>query len=213
MSADDASRAALFGKTRQAVLGLLYGHAGKTFYTKEIMDAVNSGHGAVQRELKRLTDSGIIVREALGRQVLYRANQQSPIFDELTNIMKNAETPASLVRETAVPYAVRSDNKPLPRIDVPKRALAAFCRRNHIRRLSLFGSVLREDFRPDSDIDVLVEFEPDHFPGFFKLADMEEELAALLGGRKVDLRTPGDLSRYFRQRVLDEAQVMYAPAR
>jgi len=88
--------------------------------------------------------------------------------------------------------------------------IADFCRRHHVRRLSLFGSVLREDFGPESDIDVLVEFEPAHVPGFFALYDMEQELSAMAGGRKVDLRTPEDLSRYFRDDVLARAEVQYA---
>jgi predicted nucleotidyltransferase len=96
------------------------------------------------------------------------------------------------------------------RINLPQDRIAEFCRRYHIRRLSLFGSVLREDFRPDSDVDMLVEFEPSHEPGFFGLARMERELSELLGGRKVDLRTPEDLSRYFRDEVLTEAEVRYA---
>ena len=91
-----------------------------------------------------------------------------------------------------------------------KEKIAGFCRRNHIRKLSLFGTVLREDFGPDSDVDVLVEFEPGHTPGFFRLFDMEEELSSLLGGRKVDLRTPEDLSRYFREEVLAQSRVQYA---
>jgi predicted nucleotidyltransferase len=92
-------------------------------------------------------------------------------------------------------------------IVIDRERLAEFCRRNHIRRLALFGSVLRGDFRPDSDVDVLVEFEPDHVPGlgFFAL---EYELSALLG-RKVDLNTPNFLSPYFRRQVLAEAEVQY----
>jgi len=93
---------------------------------------------------------------------------------------------------------------------LPREAIAAFCRENGIRRLSVFGSALRADFRPDSDLDLLVEFEPSRVPGLLGIARMERELSALLGGRKVDLRTPQDLSRYFRQRVLDEAEVQYA---
>jgi len=95
-------------------------------------------------------------------------------------------------------------------ISVDKASIAAFCRKHRIRRLALFGSVLRPDFRPDSDVDVLVEFEPASVPGLFGIARMERELTALLGGRKADLRTPEDLSRYFRQRVLAEAEVQYA---
>ena len=99
----------------------------------------------------------------------------------------------------------------LNRISVSKRELTAFCRRHHITSLSFFGSVLREDFRPDSDIDVLVEFELGHVPGF-AIVDMENELSRLLG-RKVDLRTPQELSRYFRDDVLKEARVQYAAKR
>ncbi len=92
----------------------------------------------------------------------------------------------------------------------PKEQIADFCRHRHIRRLAVFGSALRSDFNEASDIDILVEFEPEHIPGLFGMARMERELAALLGGRKVDLRTPEDLSRYFRQEVLNEAEVQYA---
>ena len=96
-----------------------------------------------------------------------------------------------------------------PKIDIPKDKITKFCRRNHIRKLSLFGSVLRDDFRPDSDIDVLVEFEPGQVIGLFRLAGMELELSEILG-RKVDLRTAADLSRYFRHDVLNSAAVQYA---
>jgi predicted nucleotidyltransferase len=95
------------------------------------------------------------------------------------------------------------------RIAMPRRELAEFCRRYHIRKLSLFGSVLRRDFRPDSDVDVLVEFDPGYRIGLIHLARIERELSALLG-RKADLRTPADLSRYFRDEVLREAEVQFA---
>ena len=92
-------------------------------------------------------------------------------------------------------------------IAVPKEKIAEFCRRHHIKKLAIFGSALRADFRDDSDIDVLVEFEPEHIPGLAFFA-MQEELAEILG-RKVDLNTPECLSRYFRDKVLQEAQVQY----
>ena len=94
-------------------------------------------------------------------------------------------------------------------IDVPEDEIASFCKKHHIHKLAFFGSVLRDDFGPDSDVDILVEFEPGHVPGFFHLFDIEEELSAILGV-KVDLRTPEDLSRYFRQKVLSTAEVLYA---
>jgi uncharacterized protein len=94
-------------------------------------------------------------------------------------------------------------------IAIDPEKLEEFCRRNHIRKLSLFGSVLREDFGPDSDVDVLVEFEKGHVPGLIGIAGMEIELAEIVG-RKVDLRTPQDLSKYFRQEVVDSAVLQYA---
>jgi len=88
--------------------------------------------------------------------------------------------------------------------------LARFCRRHHIRWLALFGSALKGTARPDSDLDFLVEFEPGCEPGLLGLAALEEELSARLGGRKVDLRTPRELSRYFRDEILRTAEVHYA---
>ena len=95
-------------------------------------------------------------------------------------------------------------------ISVDRAQLVAFCRRHHIRKLAFFGSVLRDDFGPDSDVDVLVEFEPGHVPGFLRLAAMERELSALLGNRRADMRTPQDLSTYFRDEVISAAEVQYA---
>ena len=93
-------------------------------------------------------------------------------------------------------------------VDIPYEAIEAFCHKYPIRKLSLFGSVLREDFRPESDVDVLVEFEQDAPVTYFDLADMQFELEQIFG-RRVDLREPEELSRYIRQRVLDVAIVCY----
>ncbi len=96
-----------------------------------------------------------------------------------------------------------------PRIPIPHTEIAAFCRKYHIRSLALFGSVLMEDFTPESDIDILIEFEEGKTPGFFTILTMEEELSELFGGRKIDIRTPEDLSRYFRHDVVDSCEVCY----
>ncbi len=90
----------LFGKTRQAVLALLYGQVDKPFYTKQILDAVKIGRGTVQRELKNLTDTGIIIREVQGRQVYYRANARCPIFDELKSIVRKTFGVADVIRQS-----------------------------------------------------------------------------------------------------------------
>jgi len=94
-------------------------------------------------------------------------------------------------------------------IAIPRERIAELCRRNRIRRLSLFGSVLRSDFGPESDVDVLVEFEPGARVGFFELYDLEQELSPLLGGRRVEINTPKSLSPYFRDEVLAEAEPQY----
>jgi predicted nucleotidyltransferase len=100
--------------------------------------------------------------------------------------------------------------QPLP-ITIPQPQIAAFCQRHHIRRLALFGSVLRPDFRPESDVDVLVEFQPDHIPGLIGLLTMQDELACILE-RDVDLLTPKFLHHHIRQRILEEARIIYDAA-
>ncbi len=94
-------------------------------------------------------------------------------------------------------------------IGIDRERIADSCKRNHIRKLALFGSVLRKDFGPDSDVDVLVDFQPGHAVGYLAIAGMERELSDLMG-RKVDLRTPGELSPYFRDEVVRSAVVQYA---
>jgi predicted nucleotidyltransferase len=96
-------------------------------------------------------------------------------------------------------------------IDIPQEKIVQFCRYHHIQRLALFGSALRDDFTPDSDIDVLVEFEPGTRVGMIRLAGIELELGKILG-RKVDMHTPGFISKYFRDEVLAEAEDHYVAA-
>ena len=96
-------------------------------------------------------------------------------------------------------------------IEIPRERIAAFCRQNGIRRLAFFGSILRDDFRPDSDVDVLVEFQPDVRVGYFAIARMTRELAAMLG-RNIDMRTPAELHPAFREEVMKEALPEYVAA-
>ena len=93
-------------------------------------------------------------------------------------------------------------------ISISQAMIDIFCKKHKIKKLSLFGSVLRDDFKPKSDIDVLVEFEPGHVPGYIRFTAMELELSRIIG-RTVDLHTPAELSRYFRQEVCDAAEVLY----
>ena len=122
----------LFGKTRQAVLALLYGQVDKSFYTKQILDGVKIGRGTVQRELKNLTDTGIIIREVQGKQVYYRANTQCPIFDELKSIVRKTFGVADVIRQS---LAINTDK---------------------IRVAFIFGSVARSTDDRRSDIDLML---------------------------------------------------------
>ncbi len=94
-------------------------------------------------------------------------------------------------------------------IEIDREQIAAFCRKHHLIKLALFGSVLTDRFGPDSDVDVLFEYDPGHVPSLFDVAGMEEELSEILG-RKADMRTPRDLSRYFRDEVVRTGRVEYA---
>jgi len=198
----------LFNKTRRKLLALLYGHADRTFYVNQILQSLGGGSGAVQRELRLMTEAGLLKRTESGNMVYYQANGACPIYDELKTIVRRTfgvadviSRPKMLMDDTASATG-RLDQ----RFKTNRRKLREFCRLNGIQSLSVFGSILRDDFKPESDIDVLVEFLPGKSPGFLKLAEMENRLSVLMGGRSVDLRTPQDLSRHFRDRVLREAQ-------
>jgi predicted nucleotidyltransferase len=190
----------LFNKTRRGLLTLLYNRPGEAFYVNQIVEVLKSGSGAVQRELGMMTDAGIVVREKQGNLVFYRANPESPIYNELKSII-----------EKTAPASAKSNDFVAQRFKITGTQLADFCRKHHINKLSLYGPVLHEEFSPESPINVLVEFQPDHAPGF-GMADIEDELSRLAEWR-VNLRTPGDLSRYIRVEVAREARVMYAASR
>lgn len=197
----------LFNKTRAALLALFFAHIGEEFYVNQVMQLINCGSGAVQHELGLLTDAGILRRERKGNLVFYRANDKSPIVSEMKSLFAKG-----VFTTTAPPKPSAGSGKLQLRrksgIKIPRVRIAEFCRRHHISRLSFFGSVLTKDFRPDSDIDVLVEFEPGHTPGW-EIVQMEDELASILSHR-VDMHTREDLSRYFRDRVVREAEVQYS---
>lgn len=156
-------------------------------------------------------------RETMITILEVRFGEVAPELIEVINAIKNMPVLKQLYRQAiAIPsikefqqvlqQALSSETLP---IYIPREKIAEFCQRHHIRKLSLFGSVLREDFRPDSDIDFLVEFEPGKTPSFFELFRMETELSQMLEGRKIDLRTPNELSPYFRDRVMASALVQY----
>ncbi len=138
----------------------------------------------------------ILSHEGMAEQlpILFRTLRSKKVSDKKLNNLSD--------------HIGRSEAARHPRINISQDKLIKFCKRYHIRKLSLFGSILRGDFRPDSDVDVLVEFEPGYSAGLIRMAGMELELSKIFK-QKVDLRTPAELSRYFRGRVLESARVQY----
>lgn len=188
----------LLGGTRLAILSLLFSDEDRGYHLREIVRELGIGHGAAQRELSRLTEEGFLERSKSGNRVCYRADRGSPLFAELRALLMKSKA-------TTNPYTSKANMK-LPADS--SGAVAEICASYHVSRLLVFGSSLRGEDTPGSDLDLLVEFEHGHTPGlgFFTL---EDELSQALG-RKVDLNTPGFLSRYFREDVLQEAQEIYA---
>lgn len=138
----------------------------------------------------------------------------------LRNMTEDSERAAALRRES--PFTVLYDPKlrqrmyrppetRSPQLKFKRHELADLCRRHHVRRLSLFGSAVRADFRPDSDVDVLVEFEPRQTPGLGRMSELQNELSTLFGGRKVDLATPAIMRNPFRKKTIErDLETVYA---
>jgi uncharacterized protein len=191
----------LFGsKLRAGVLGWLYTHSDERYFVRQLSELLKEDSTNVSRELARLEKIGLLILSTSGKQKLYQVNKDHPVFSEMQGIaIKNHE-----MRQK---YPESPDRQIDTRFTIESEQLAAFCRRNHINKLSLYGSVLRDDFSPESDIDILVEFEAGHVPGF-AIIGLEKELSGMLG-RRVDMRTSADLSRYFRDQVIKEARVKY----
>ncbi|MFH1150727.1 MAG: nucleotidyltransferase family protein [Actinomycetota bacterium] len=187
----------LFGRTRQAVLGLLLEEPDREFYIREITGRLRLGHGSVQRELSTLTRLGLLLRERRGNRVFYHANSASPLFPETRALVSKLNLPAH-------PHEVT-----LGGTTIPLDLIEEVCRRHRAGRLAVFGSELRGEVGPGSDVDLLVDFEKGYTPGF-DFFEMEAELSDLLG-RRVDLNTPAFLGPEFRDRVVAEAKVIYEP--
>jgi len=207
----------LFSKTQRGVLGLLFGNPDRSFYANEIVRHADAGIGTVQRELERLTAAGLLTVTRIGNQKHYQANRGSPIFEELEAIVLKTMRPvaretgtaagARALQEARAQYVVGRGG---PTARVPKRRLAAFCRRHHIKRLGVFGSAARGEAGNASDVDLLVEFEKDAQASLFDMVRMQDELARIFG-RKVDLATPAILENPYRRRsILKDLRELYA---
>lgn len=210
----------LFTKTQQRVLGLLFGHPDRSFFANEIVRHAGVGIGAVHRVLERLASAELLTVDWVGNQKHYQANRSSPVFGELAGLVRKTiergaeqvaygraeRDVAPLLHSPTVPY--RATGKQALRF--PRAKLSALCRKYGIRKLSVFGSVARNEMKPGSDIDLLVEFQPERAPSLWSGQEMESELSALFGNRRVDLAPPGILRNpYRRESILPDLRVLY----
>ena len=197
---------ALFSRTQQAVLGLLFSQPERRFYLSEIVREAQKGTGAVYREVARLAGAGLVTALSVGGKKLYQANRASPVFDELVGLIAklSGAVPATVLRAPEATYAV--GRPPV----VPRAKLSALCRKYHVRRLGLFGSAARGELAPESDVDLLIEFEPGKAPSLWAEPEMREAFATLFGGRRVDLVPPEVLQNpYRRKAILRDLRVLY----
>ncbi len=214
---------ALFSRTRQAVLGLLFGQPERSFFATEMIARVGAGSGAVQRELARLEESGLVTTWRVGTQKHYQSNPESPLFAELCGIAKQvvgrsapssapvhgrarARTPAFAVHDSSAAYEVAARSG----IEAAPGALARICRKYGVRKLSLFGSAARREMKSTSDVDLLVEFGPESRASLFDFPAMQRDFSALFGHRRVDLVPPAVLKNpYRRKAILADLRVIY----
>jgi predicted nucleotidyltransferase/DNA-binding transcriptional ArsR family regulator len=201
----------LFPEYRRRVLELLLQHPHEALHGREIARRTGLSAGTLNRELALLARSGVLRREARGNQHLYSLDAGCLIYEELANILRKtsnaarSRAPEPVLRETRAAY--RSGRSG---VDVPKRKLQALCRKYRIRKLSVFGSAARGEARPDSDVDLMVEFEPESAPSLWEFPEMQKAFSALFGGRRVDLVPPEALANpYRRKSILRDLKVLY----
>ena len=197
----------LFGAYRHRVLSLLFLRPGDCFHVRKISRLTGVPAGSLHRELRQLADAGLLFATRSGNQVLYSANEASPIFHELASMLdKTAGTPPTL-HDHAAEYSV---DPPRRLAEIDKKALAAVCRKYGVKKLSLFGSAARGELRPDSDVDLLVEFKPGSRTSSFDLVTMQDELSPLLGNRPIQIASPGILKNPHRRKtILPDLKKLY----
>ena len=201
---------ALFSKAQRRVLGLLFGHSERSFYANEIVRAARAGVGAVQRELEGLAAAGLVTVSRLGNQKHYQANRGSPIFDELRSIVAKVLTAgpaAPVLQQPQAEYAVSA--RP-PRLRIPKKKIAALCRKYGVKKLSLFGSAARGEMNPESDVDLMLEFDAASKTSLWDYPAMQDDFSALFDHRKVEFASPDILRNPFRRKtILPDLKTLY----
>jgi predicted nucleotidyltransferase len=190
----------LFGAYRYRTLSLLYLRPGDRFHVRMIARLTGIPAGSLHRELRQLADAGLLFAVRSGNQVLYSANEASPVFHELVSMLDKTAGTTPTLHEHAAEYTVEPSGR-LTEID-PK-ALAAICRKYRVKKMSLFGSAARNELREDSDVDLLVEFKPKQGPSLWGLTEMQDALSPLFGGRSVHIAGPGILDNPYRRETIE----------
>ena len=200
----------LFPAYRRKVLELFLAQSAPPLHGREIARRTGLPAGTLNRELALLAGAGVLKAERRGNQLVYSVDTACPVLEELTSIVQKASrtgrrTPATLhaVHEPRAKYDVE--------LDVPQARLKALCRKYRIRKLSVFGSAARGELGPESDVDLMIEFEPDNAPSLWDFPEMQEEFSKLFGGRRVDLVSPQVLDNAHRRKaILQDLKVLYA---
>lgn len=198
---------ALFTKTQQRVLGLLYGKPDARLHANEIVRRAAIGRGTVRRELDRLAAAGIIVASREGNQRFYQANRDCPVYHELLGIVGKMAATGAQVMDNSTDNVITIGGK----LVVGRRALERLARRFHIEHIYLFGSAARGELRADSDIDILVDFEPGKAPSLAGMVKIQDAFSQLFNGRAVDVATRSILNNPYRKRQIEkDLEELYA---
>lgn len=207
----------LLGNTRAAVLRSLLLQPDAALHVRELARVTGASPGSLHRDLRALSDPGLLLREEVGRQVHYRANRGCAGFDALVDLLRTADAPISGLRQQPAAAPVLHSPQaafhvsPQTRLHIPRGRLAALCRKYHIRKLSLFGSAARNELTPEGDVDLLVEFPPQSGVSLLDIPALQEELSALFGGRKIDVAASEILDNPFRRKmIMPELRTLYA---
>ena len=197
----------LFGAYRHRVLSLLYLRPGDRLHVRMISRLTGVPAGSLHRELRQLEEAGLLVAKRNGNQVLYSANEASPVFKELSSMLDKTAGTTPTLQDHATEFTVEPTGI-LPAINA--RALAAVCRKYGVKKMQLFGSASRGELRPDSDVDLLVDFKTTSKTSTFDLVHMQDELSPLFANRTIQIAGPGILKNpYRRETILPDLKLLY----
>jgi predicted nucleotidyltransferase len=207
-SSDQVLANLLFGAYRHRVLSLLFLRPGDRFHVRMISRLTGVPAGSLHRELRQLADAGLLVATRSGNQVLYSADEGSPVYAELAAILdKTAGAPPMLEDHSAE----HSIDPPLGQIQWDQRVLSRICRRYEVKKMSLYGSAARGELRPDSDVDLLVEFKPKQGPSLWGVTEMQDDLSPVFGNRPVHISGPEIMKNPYRRKTIEpDLKVLYA---